>query len=183
MTLRYINSIRQKTASPSSYFAAKSSVRSLPRRGARKRGPSNPNLPFGLEKECRMILRTQSSSGWLKRECSSFSNRPPRLSKTKAKNTPISTMRHSPAPHVTPMQAVSQAQAAVVSPWTCLPSLVRIITPAPKNPMPVKMPCMTRPAALSPDYWKPPKQPQPNRALPAQEPHAGRLTVQVAVEP
>ena len=48
------------------------------------------------------------------------------------------------------MHAVSQTQAAVVRLWTCLPFSLRMMTPAPRKPMPVTMPCMTRLASPSP---------------------------------
>ena len=51
---------------------------------------------------------------------------------------------HAPVPQAAPMQAVNQMDAAVVRPWILPGRWLRKITPAPRNPIPVIIPCMTR---------------------------------------
>ena len=54
------------------------------------------------------------------------------------------TSGHCARPHAMPAAAASQMEAAVVSPLTASSVCPRIIDPAPRNPMPVTMPWMTR---------------------------------------
>ena len=65
--------------------------------------------------------------------------------------TPVAIIarRKLPAPAATPMAALTQTVAAVVRPW--MPARVRMIAPAPRNPIPVTICAATRdgsPAAM-----------------------------------
>ena len=61
---------------------------------------------------------------------------------TAAASTPL---RYDPPPITTPIAETTQIEAAVVSPRTLKPSLT--MTPAPRKPIPVTMPWITRVAA------------------------------------
>ncbi len=60
------------------------------------------------------------------------------------------TTRHCPRPHTIPMQAASQVQAALVSPRTLKWRPAWTMTPAPRKPIPVSTPWMTRLTASAP---------------------------------
>ena len=64
-----------------------------------------------------------------------------------ASTAAVTTMGQAPAPHAAPTHAVSQTVAAVVKPWTRFPVGSARITPPPRKPIPVMIPCMTRLAA------------------------------------
>ena len=64
------------------------------------------------------------------------------LSTTSVAIVPTIAGNQKPMPTRMPIEAVIQIEAAVVSPRTVRPSLK--ITPAPRKPMPVMMPCAMR---------------------------------------